>query len=141
MRAAILLSLFLITGAITMTATEDVDAQEKKPEIKSNDTPPEKPYKEWVTVKTWTADDKHFGNPHPNVPAYWPTDADGKPKKDKNGVVRIALAGPVIDSFTGPKSEVTDRAGKTWVIVSTAFKDVDTGAKYFSVAPRPEEKK
>jgi hypothetical protein len=126
------ISLVFAMGAI-MTATEAEAGQEKKEE-----EPPKAPYTQWMSVRAWAANDKKFLNPHNNTPAMWPKDNKGEPRKDKDGSQWIIL-GHGVDSATGPKSELTDRAGKVFVVVRVV--DRGTGSTTLTIIPKPEQKK
>lgn len=123
--------LAMALGGMAMLA-QDVDAQDKKEE------PPKEPYTQWMSVRPWSANDKKFINPHNNIPAYWPKDDKGQPRKDKDGSQWIIL-GHGVHSATGPKSELTDRSGKVWLVVRVIRRE--TGETTLTVTPKPEEKK
>ncbi|MBA4192590.1 MAG: hypothetical protein C0467_31870 [Planctomycetaceae bacterium] len=92
-----------------MTATE-VEAQEKKDE-----KPLKKPYTERVELRHWVANSNRFNLPIPGVSAYRLTDKDGK--------TRFGLSAFDATGSANPKSEITDKDGKVYVVVRDTGRD------------------
>ncbi|MCE9566543.1 MAG: hypothetical protein K8U57_31350 [Planctomycetes bacterium] len=136
MHAVMLVGLFL-TGAVLMQTTADA-GQEKKVEPKTNDMPPAKPYKEWVTLKPWNENGNKFLLPIVNVSAVWVKDSNGDDFKDKDGRRLICLASAQGGHSAQAKSEITDRNGNTFVIFKRAGANGNGGINVV-VEPKPEK--
>ena len=117
-----LLLLVATMGGLSMTATDEADAQEKKEEAKI------------VTVRFWATNDKHFLDPVPNIKARWYTTEDGK-TTDKNGNILISLS-KWDDAATGPKTEITFPDGMVYVVVGKTI-PIGTSSKIVPVQKKP----
>lgn len=129
-RGILVLTGFLITGALAMN---EADGQEKK----SEPPPLKAPYTMYVTVKTWRANDNRFSNPVENVAAYWYKRDDGK-TQDKNGNDLLACHTKGGIGSADPKTEITDKDGNVYVTVGAADR-LAPGTVVFPVRKKPKD--
>lgn len=100
---------FTVTGAISMSDIQAAnEGQEKKEEKKE----PKDPYKEFVTVRRWTNNDKKFENAHKDVMAF---------RRDIKGSLVIALrAADTAGGVPEAKTEIIDAEGNVYIITKVS---------------------
>lgn len=111
---------FLLLAGLIMNATE-VEAQEKKELVA--------PYKEFVTVRKWSENDKRFQNPHKDVMAY---------KVEVKGFTIIYLRSADSPGRPEPKSEIIMADGTVYVIDKA---EGGQPTRSCFVTKKPDEKK